>query len=329
MPRRDFALSADQRADARAALQLLEGTGITLCDAVRKALHGRRALRRVTVETAADEFLRTRLINGNRSRTVDWYEQKLNGIISAFGDRRIDDIDRPQINAWLDSLKVSPGTRAGLARCARALWRWAANQDPPLVSMDATAGLKTVGPTNRGEARFLSVAHAKTILDGSGPYRSGLALLLFAGIRPEELAGTGKPLLQWRHVREAEKMIRIPAEIAKTGKPRIIEGLPETLWHWFHRPAGAGDDQPISPGRTTQLVRRSRALLDIDWPHDATRHSFATYGLAFTGDPGKVALWLGHEGNPTMLHRHYRGLATKAEGEAYFALRPSGTSIQL
>jgi integrase len=323
MIRKDFALSAEQRADARAALLLLDGSGMSLTDAVRKALHGRRALRRVSVETAADEFLRTRLINGNRSRTVDWYEQKLNAIVSAFGERRIDDIDRPQINAWLNSLEVSAGTRAGLARCARALWRWAATQDPPLVSMDATAGLKTVGPTNRGEAHFLTVPDAKKILDGSGPYRSALALLLFAGIRPEEVAGTGKPLLLWKHVREAEKMIRIPSEIAKTGKPRIIEGLPETLWHWLQRPAGAQDNDPISPGRTTQLVRRSRALLGGTWPHDATRHTFATYALAFTGDPGKVALWLGHEGNPTMLHRHYRGLATKADGDTFFALRPS------
>jgi hypothetical protein len=38
---------------------------------------------------------------------------------------------------------------------------------------------------------------------------------------------------------------------------------------------------------------------------------------------GKVALWLGDEGNPTMLHRHYRGLATKADSDAFFALRPN------
>lgn len=52
------------------------------------------------------------------------------------------------------------------------------------------------------------------------------------------------------------------------------------------------------------------------------RHTFATYATAYTEDAAKVSLWLGHEGKPQMLHRHYRGLTTKAQAEAFFALRP-------
>ena len=68
--------------------------------------------------------------------------------------------------------------------------------------------------------------------------------------------------------------------------------------------------------------RHAQAKAIRPWPHDVTRHSFASYAVALTADPGKVALWLGHQGNPTMLHRHYRGLARKADAEKYFAIKP-------
>jgi hypothetical protein len=45
--------------------------------------------------------------------------------------------------------------------------------------------------------------------------------------------------------------------------------------------------------------------------------------MAYTANAPQVSVWLGHEGNPTMLHRHYRGLATKAQAEAFFNLRPN------
>lgn len=307
--------------DARRALTLLDGSGMSLEDAARRALHGRRATRRITVQEAVDEFVRSRLAKGRRARTVEWYEVKLANLTAAFGDRRIDDVDRPQLLQWLNSLDVSKGTRAGIARACRVLWIWATAQEPAIVTIDATVGFETTGPSNQGEAAFLTVPETAAVLAAAGPYRSAAALLLFAGLRPEEVAGRAKPMLLWRHVRVEERIIRIPADVAKTGKPRIIEGLPETLWPWLQ--PSANDAQPVAPGRIRQLLDRVKvAIKPRRWPHDATRHTFATYALASTNDPGRVAMWLGHEGNPTMLHRHYRGLATKAEADKFFALRP-------
>lgn len=321
MSRTDFALSPSQRIDARAAFRLLEGSGITLEEAARRALAGRRAVKRITVADAIDQFVRSRLTNGKRSATVDWYDAKLKRFGIAFGERHLDDVDRAAIMDWIKGLELSIGTRAGIARAIRALWKWGLRHEPPLVAIDATVGLQTTAPANAGEAEFLTVPEVSAIMAKAGTYRSALALLLFAGVRPEELAGQGKPRLLWRHVRSSERIIRIPAEIAKTGKPRIIEQLPDTVWTWLE----VGEDaDPISPGRSRQAIEIAQSALKRDsWPHDGTRHSFATYALAFTGDAGKVAFWLGHEGNPTMLHRHYRGLATHAEAKAFFALRPA------
>lgn len=315
--RTDYALSPAQRADARQAIKLLEGSGLTLAEAARKALHGRRAMRRVTVAVAVDEFLRTRL--KLRARTFEWYESKLNGLTAEFGERMIDDVDRPALTIWLQDKTGSEGGKAAIVRACRALWNWAIAQDPQLATVDATAGLSGASASSQGDAEFLTVAQVEACLANAGEYRSAMALLFFSGIRPEELAGRGKPRLLWKHVRADERIIRVPSDISKTGKPRLIEGLPETVWRWV---APGRDEDPVSAGRTRQVLRICQDVVP-KWPHDATRHTFATYALALTGDAGKVATWLGHEGNPTMLHRHYRGLATKAEAEKFFALAPS------
>lgn len=315
----DYALSPEQRADARQALALLAGSGLTLTEAARKALHGRRAMRRLTVAAAVNEFLRTRL--ALRARTFEWYESKLAGLVAEFGKRMFDDVDRPALTVWLQDRRGTEGGKAAIVRACRALWNWGMAQDPQLVTVDATAGLSGASRGSQGDAKFLSAAQVSACLANAGAYRSAMALLFFSGIRPEELAGRGKPPLLWRHVRAEERIVRVPADVSKTGKPRIVEGMPEALWRWLEP---GRDEDPVSPGRTRQVLERCQAAIaPAPWPHDATRHTFATYALALTGDPGKVAMWLGHEGNPTMLHRHYRGLATKAEADKFFALRPT------
>lgn len=313
----NFELSPQERADAREALKILEGSGLTLTAAAIRALQGRRALRRVCLAEAVGDFLRTRL--SLRARTFEWYESNLKPLTAQFGDDNVDDVDRARFMAWIGAKKEAERRR--VTRAARAFFRWCAAQEPQIATVDPTHGIEVSSQGSGGEAEFLTVPEVEKVMNAAGKYRSALALLLFAGIRPEELAGRAKDPLRWKHVRVDEKMIRIPAEISKTGKPRIVEGIPATVWRWLEPQQ---DHTPISPGRTRQALRIAQAAIaPREWPHDATRHTFCTYALAHTSDAGKVSHWSGHEGNPTMLQRHYRGLATKAEAEKFFALLPA------
>jgi len=317
--RKDFALTPEQRSDARVALGILDGTGLTLTAAAHIASGGRRAVQAVLVSDACERFNLHVVRAGLRSRTQEWYEHHVRGIVAGLGDRAMPSLTRAELVQWIASHSGSAGTRAGLARAIRALWRWGARQEPPLCSADIVTGLKTTGPDNGGEAGILTIDEARAIMAQAGAYRSALALLLFAGIRPEELAGRSKPPLLWKHVLTSERMIRIPAEIAKTGRPRIIEGLPPTVWEWIV--PGAPNDA-VCPGRTRQALRKAQQVMRRAWPPDATRHSFASYALALTSDAARVAHWLGHEGAPGVLHRHYRALVTRAEAEKYWAIVP-------
>lgn len=316
--RKDFALSPAQKLDARSALRLLEGTGISLEQAARGAVQGKRAVERIRFSLALDRFVRSRMDNGNRSSTVGWYQKMLGTAENKFGERWFDEIGRAELFAWLKGQPVSEHSRAGMSRALRAVWRWGLTHEPQLVAIDITVGLRTDAPRNEGEAPFLTVAQCARMLAGAGPYRNALALMLFGAVRPEEVAGDDKPRLTWRQVRVEEKLIRIPGEVAKTGKPRLIEGLPDTVWHWLQPGREA---EPICKAHVRQAIRRARETLG-EWHHDATRHTCATYLLAFTGDAGSVSTWLGHEGKPALLHRDYKGLATRAEAVAFLALRP-------
>jgi integrase len=321
--RRDYALTPEQRIDARAALKLLEGSGVSLLDAAQRAMHGRRALKRMRVQDGADLFLREKL--SKRPATADWYLSRINLFCAAFGDRWFDDITRADFREWLGVAgDVGASTKAARTRAVKALWRWAMANEPPLAVLDITGGMPTKAQASGGEIRFLSLDECAAILRGAESYRTALAIMMFAGVRPDEVRSANKPPLLWRHVNVAERLLRIPGEIAKSGRARLMEGLPDTLWRWLGKPGK--EHEPVCPYLSGQAVRWAKDLAGYGpkrpWPHDGLRHTFATYHVAAFNDPGKCSMLMGHEGNPTMLHRHYRGLATKAEAEKFWALRP-------
>lgn len=328
MGRIDFALTPDQKADARAALKMLDGTGISLTEAARRAFAGKRALKRVSVEECFDLFLRDRLRADLRKSTVEYYSNVISVFSAEFGDRSMDDVSRAELIEWIDARPGSASTRASYTRAIRAMWRWAIQTEPPLAGVDITQGLRSSAPRREGAgSKILPVAECEAIMQGAGRYRSALAVMLFAGVRPQEVASRYKPSLTWEHVNCTEHMIRIPAEISKTRKARIMEGMPPTLWAWL-QPGALRD--PICPARSREAVERAAEIAGYGkkrpWPVDALRHTFATYHLAAFADPGKTALLLGHEGNPTMLYQHYRGLATKADAEKFWKIMPGSDS---
>lgn len=348
---KNFALDPTQRNDARAALAELP-EGMTLAEAVRLAKRESGiAVQRMTVSEVAEKFLTTRMKGDLRPSSVLWYENKLRPVLTVFGESFMDGVTRPLLETVIDALKVSQSTKASHYRAARALWRWAKAQEPALAGRDITEGIKV--STTRADsdgAEFLSVEEVEMILRNLAPkHVPAAALLFFAGVRPQEVAGAGKPPMLWKHIDHEAKTVRIESAIAKTRSTRVLDGLPETLWHWIgHAPAltdkrkkkfKKAEDQPVAACTAQQLIRamqqagkfwlfvdkgrgRTRKTLK-EWPHDVTRHTFASYHVNAFNDPGKAALLMGHGGNPRMLYTHYLGLAKKADALKFWALRPT------
>lgn len=324
--RSNYTLTLEQKNDAREALRLLGGT-TTLTEAVKVYLQGKRAPRRVTIDEALALFIKSRGDSGVRRATVIWYDEFLQVVAARFGERIIDDITRAEFHAWIKQLDRGRASKAAVARAARALWRYCIAQEPAMASSDVTVGLTfTVqADTTDGSQKFLRVEQCQQLLRNiPAQYRDAIVVMLFAGIRPEEVAGQlGKPRLTWENINTEERIIRVPAAVSKIGQTRILENLPEAIWAWLKPGRPADEVCDCSPVVLVSHIKTAAGFTDGKrWPQDGLRHSFATYAVALTNDPGKVSLWLGHNGNPTMLYRHYRGLVTKAEAEKFFSLRP-------
>lgn len=321
MNRANFSLTPAQKIDARNALRVLEGSGVSLTDAAHRAVEGRRAMKRAQVKDVADLFLQSRL--ARRAASVEWYEVRLGFITHEFGERIMDTVTRTEFRKWLETLVTGHAAKAAIARCARALWRWALRQDPPVAAIDVSLGLTfAVKPREGAQPTILTPDECGKILAGAGRHLNATALMLFAGVRPSEVCGKGKPWLKWSHVSVEEKWIRIPADIAKiAGHARIIEGIPPALWK-FLEPGKA--EETIGKSQSRSVIARAQQSAGFGenktWEADALRHTFATYALALTNDPGKVAGWLGHDDDPTMLHQRYRGLALQKHAKEFFGL---------
>lgn len=320
--RRDFRLSADERRDARMALSVLEDSNLTLTQAAhlaveRKGLVGERVL----VADAFRRFMDACTDRRLRERTLDDYRNRLGRFAEGNENAWLDEINRTDLREWLTSLNVSATSKHNFFRVLRAAFRWAARQEPPLISEDPTVGLQLDLPRREREIDFLSWQEAAAVMDGAGKYKAFFALNFFAGLRPSEIRTTTKPPLRWSQVDLDSRLIRIPATIAKTRRARVLENLPENLWAWLRelqQPPG----EPVSPGAERDAVLHVKHLIGRPWPHDGGRHAFATHHVALTSDAAATSLLLGHEGSPTLLHRHYRGLTTQAEAKRFFALVP-------
>nr|WP_238710888.1 tyrosine-type recombinase/integrase [Oceanipulchritudo coccoides] len=181
---------------------------------------------------------------------------------------------------------------------------------------------------NNGDVGILTVNQAEDLLhftrDRWPEFLGIIVLGLFAGIRTEELQK-----LTWDKVNLKDGYITIDATISKKRRIRHTT-LPDNAREWILTISDRkGNISPCS-GKAFDNVfvklRREAGYADkkkhSTWPRNAMRHSFGTYHYALHGDATKTAKELGHKEGDQVLFDHYRALATKAQGEAFFGIKP-------
>jgi len=149
----------------------------------------------------------------------------------------------------------------------------------------------------------------------------------FAGLRPEEIAPSTHKLADKRGLLCEELdwkfgVIRLPAEVSKVKRPRIVpmnDALRDTLqWAGIEE----GMTGPVclqNPSRAGELARVGAAIFRGAWPQDALRHSYGSYRNAIVRSLDQVAEEMGTSVN--MLHRHYHNPQAEEQGRAWFLIR--------
>jgi integrase len=168
-----------------------------------------------------------------------------------------------------------------------------------------------------------------------GDLRAIIAIGAFAGLRPEREAGD----LTWEAIDLEEGLIDVGQESAKTAEYRYVKVEPvlktwieplkkegrirqKNFWPRFkqaRRDAGfrCQGRNPLGPdGRPVE-----REL--IPWPHDALRHSYASYHLAMWEDAPRISAQMGHTTTKSVF-KSYRHRVKKAVAEKWWSLFPNG-----
>jgi integrase len=329
-------LTTAEKADARSALALLRPAGLTLTDAARLALAsvGRKtAPVAVPVADAVDRFMRAKRDPkaGLRPATLDFYQEQLDAFADDAPVRILGELDRETFKEYLLGLTYpSPSSVLCRMRAVRALCNYGRIQSPPWIGEDPAAdldlGIKLPGKTHP----FLTPAVVRKLMEGlPAAYLPAAAIALFAGVRPEEIRGDEKPPLLWEQIDFAAQTIKITAEQSKTHKPRLIEKMEPTVWNWLEQTSvlkRAGSVLPVRHATFAQVAKEVIRKARAKYKQDILRHTYATYHLALTRNPGLVAMALGHRGDPTLLHDTYAGLASEAKAREFFAVLPTESS---
>jgi len=311
------------RAEAARLWKQLRDLGATLTEAVDFFFkHAKPDAGERTVEAVVDELVQVWRKRGCSAAYLQVQSSMLGLFKKAMVERKIHTVMSLDIEKWIEGhADWQPRTRLNYQRSLSTLWEYAMRKKyathNPLESLDDPI-LKNEPPG------ILTVEKATALLKAAQTKREGemlatVAIGLFAGLRPAEIER-----LSWSEIDLAARLIEVTAKKAKTRQRRHVT-ISDNLFAWLKTvKTRAGNVAP--PGKVHEKIVPLAKGIGVDpWPHDALRHSFASYHLAKHRDAARTALELGH-GNQDMLFRNYRELVKPAQAEAYWNILPSSAA---
>lgn len=276
-----------------------------------------------------------------RSVSLRDFRARASRIARDIGGFPLPELTKDILIEWLRGAGASPRTKKNYRMVLTELLRYAVQKrylvDNPLAEFTRQdvkelegrgASTRQPGILTPTEAeRLLVAAYAHPELD----LGAAVTLALFCGIRTEELKR-----LSWDAVRldESAPFVVIGAEIAKKRRIRNVD-IPPNAVAWLKlwtrgakvtRSAHANDYQ-----KRFMRLQRLAGFGSLDatgawvssWEGNAMRHSYGSYHYALHGNPIETARLLGHKADDSVLFAHYRALAAREQGAAYFGIWPA------
>jgi integrase len=322
-------LTAEQAADAEAALAQLKGVG--LLEAARfYVANYREPVRQVQIRDAFEVFLAERRAANLRPASIENLRIKCLGLVNEHGQRRVSDITTDTLRGLIFKPSRGPKSRDNHRRALHAFFAWAHVEG---YCADNPAARINPVKVERHEPAILTIEQSQLLLTHASNFKGGLllpyfALALFAGLRPTELAR-----LDWSRISFDDKTITIGSDIAKMRGRRIV-AMSDNLVAWLapvavNQPPIVGtnwrkdfDAIKLAAGWGTSTKDAPELK---PWPQDILRHTAISYHLARCQHEGQTATWAGN--SPSIVQRHYKGLVKAAAAERFWSLMPGMAKI--
>jgi len=347
------ALTPKQATDALAALERLQGffqqtgrrvsllaavsewvetsarlNGRTVPEAIDGYLANVASVKRADIAKAVEEFLQTQTpltkgANGQRAQICGKYaynrEIQLRRFAAAFPDTAVCDLSKEHLDAFIGALsELSAKSRNHYRAAVRQFLQWAVRKDYLTVThrLGEADGLRPEHG-NTAEVAFYSPRELAALLESADTLRPLIAIGGLAGLRTAELLR-----LDWSDVWRVPGHIEITAGKSKTRQRRLVEICPALeLWLAPYRNIASGKLWTFHEITFQEHFRDLCDRAKVKRKSNGLRHGFCSYHFALYSNAGLTAAQAGN--SPAMIYSNYKGLATKAEAEKWFAVSPS------
>ena len=241
--------------------------------------------------------------SGKRDRYVKALKNNLKLFASSFGPNSLlRDVRPHHIEDWLNNPEWTQSTRRGRLIDLSTAFAFHLKRGG-IVSNPASA-VEKPEPEDKAPG-ILTVDECKRLLQTCSEIDPAfvpfIAVQMFGGLRPIEAKRISKKAFRDGH-------IEIGSEVSKTHSRRLVTINP-TLKRFLN-----GDYQRNNSIKRMLAVREKA---QVNWSHDALRHSFVSYHYPIHG-AAMTALESGH--SESVLFKHYRELVPRSEAERFWKL---------
>jgi integrase len=322
----------------------LKGRGLS--EAVDGYLSTVATVKRVDIGKAVEEFIshrkqKTVAREGKRPALSPEYHYIVSLCLREFANTFpgycVPDLTKDLMNSYMSKhAESAPKTRNAKRAAVKMLLSWCVERDYLATThrLFEASGLKHEAADPQ-EIECYTSAELRAMLDraakvpmqeeGEDPetdYRALLPVIALAGlcgIRIKEITR-----LNFEDVWRIPEHVEIKAFKSKTRSRRLVT-ICEALGQWLE---GYRECKgPVWPKGYDMLHEDFGAMrteLEIKDRRNGLRHSFISAHFAAHSDENLTAAIAGN--TPAVIHKHYKGLMTKSEGENWFAIKPANAA---
>jgi len=267
-----------------------------------------------------NEFLRAKARAGRSDRYLRALRYSLVKFSLGRGARPVTEITVHEVEDWLHKLKLHPRTLKGYLGDVRTLFNFGVRRN--YLPRNPAAGVE-LPECDPAPPSLHTPDTVKTVLEFARAYDLNIcrafAVRYFAGLRTAEVERIGEEAMKPDHV----EVSAANSKGARARRRRLVTIQP-ALRAWLA--LGGVLPAPPANGRRMLEFMRAMATRGVTWPHNVTRHSFASYHLAAFQNAGKTALEAGH--TEQILFANYREIVTPEQAKEFWSITPCRLSAR-